>query len=378
MGLGQIPKVGGRRVGMTAGLTQASLNVRAEEQSLLRDIKRAAFLFRASLIRLSGWLRPARVYVFYLDPALARKAEAIAYTLQQHGICAEIASSLSRHTRLLLAGTTDLWIGLWNSVALELLPERYIFWNGEPTTHSAWQMDADWAGDKEPQAMPRWHESSQRRSDWFEAARRSLGIWGYMRAGETFAQAAGKPFTFVPFGYSRYYEQVFDEVTGGQRAEPDIDVLFFGWTSERRQRVLDELTRRGVNVMNINEHRPVRGSDLERLIARSKIVLGIYGYDDVNTHLPDFARFDLIFANRIFALHERPSEAGSDADFEAHVPVSDYDQIVTNCLHYLAHPEQRQSAAQRTYEWFKSTYALETLIPFDAVRELNRRTFIIA
>lgn len=342
--------------------------------SMIARGKRAAFLLCAWFIRVTGWLRPARVYVFHLDPALARKAEAIAFTLNEHGIQAQVASGLVRDSRLLLKGTTDLWIGLWNSVPLESLPKRFIFWNGEPTTHSAWHQEDDWQSDHVASALPRWHEDAQRRFDWLEAARRSVSVWGYVRSGETFAQSAGKPFTFVPFGYSAHYEHIFAEVAGSARPEQDIDVLFFGWTTERRKRILDQLAEQGVKVTNINEHRPVRGAELERLITRTKIVIGIFGYDDVNTHVPDLARFDFIFSNRIFALHERPSEAGHDADFEAHVPVCDYDQIAANCLHYLAHPEQREQAAQRTYEWFKSAYALESFIPFDTVRALSRRT----
>jgi hypothetical protein len=241
-----------------------------------------------------------------------------------------------------------------------------------------WDDDSDWNDGKDCSAPLRWHESAKHRREWKQAVKRSLAVWGYTRESESFTRDSGKPFTFVPFGYSPYYEQVFKEVTGGQRSQQDIDVLFFGWTTERRQRVLDSLQQHGVNLVVVNEQRPARGADLERLIARSKIVLGIYGYDDPNTHVPDFARFDFVFANRIFALHERPSEAGRDADFEAHVPVSSHDQIVTNCLHYLAHPELREQAAQRTYDWFKSTYALESFVPFESLRALSRRAHSLA
>lgn len=338
--------------------------------TFIKQCKLAAFKLRTRLIRWQCKLRGSRVFVFYLDPALARKCEALTELLNQHGFRAEIAASLSRRTRLLLRGTTDLWIGLWNSVPLELLPEHFVFWNGEPTGHHDWDDAQDWSPLDQTQPL-RWHESAQHRRDWKQAMHRSQAVWGYTRASEHFTQGSGKPFTFVPFGYSPYYERVFNEVTGGQPPVQDIDVLFFGWTTERRKRILEELQRRGVNLRVVDEHHPVVGAALEQLMARSKIVLGIYGYDQKNTHVPDFARFDFLFANRIFALHERPSDAGRDADFEAHVPVSEYDQLVESCLHYLRHPDQRAQAAERTYQWFKTTYPLEAFIPFDSLRALN-------
>jgi hypothetical protein len=339
--------------------------------ALLRFVKKAAFALQVMGVRLLSRLRPAKIFVYHLDPALGRKCEALVYTLKQRGINAERVCTLERSSRRLLAATSDLWIGLWNSVPLEHLPAQYIFWNGEPTNHQGWGEKQDWSATAQPSVQQRWHENTKMRSNWVEAAQRSLAVWGYTRGCEAFASQAGKSFHFVPFGYSAYYEQVFDEVTGGQRPELDIDVLFYAWTSERRQRVLDELKSLGVKVRVINQHDPVRGEDLERLIARAKIVLGIFGYDDEHTHVPDFARFDFVFSNRIFALHEKPSAVGRDEDFEAHVPVSDYAHLATECVRYLADDSLRERCAQRTYDWFKECYAYDSFVPFDVVRSLR-------
>lgn len=291
--------------------------------------------------------------------------------LNQKGFRAEVVSTLSRQSRLLLHGSRDTWIGLWNSVPLELLPKSFIFWNGEPVGHGNWEDDQDWSNANDGGGPLRWHESAKHRKEWNEAVGRSLAVWGYTKSCEKLATATGLPFTYVPFGYSAYYERIFNEVTGGKRPTQDIDVLFFGWTTERRQRLLTTLGKHDLNLVVINESRPVRGAELERLIARSKIVLGIYGYDDCNTHVPDFARFDFVFANQIFALHEKPSKTGQNLDFESHVAVSKYDELVKDCLYYLANPEIRDQQALRTYHWFKSNYDLASFLPFDSLRQIN-------
>jgi hypothetical protein len=339
-------------------------------KSSLLFLKRIAFFLNLAWLKLTSRLRSAKVFIYHLDPALARKCEAVAYSLNQHGIPAVVVSNLSRPSRLLLAAVPDLWIGLWNSVPLTQLPKKFIFWNGEPTTHRAWKNEDDWASDLEATSLPRWHENADLRRDWIEAARHSQTVWGYTRSCEAFAKLAEKSFSYVPFGYSPYYEQVFTKVTLGQPPCQDIDVLFYGWTTARRRVVLDELQALRVKVLVINEQCPVRGVDLERLIARSKIVLGIFGYDDEHTHLPDFARFDFVFSNRIFSLHEKLSSACRDEDFEAHVPVCAHRGMASECVRYLADDALRASLAQRTYDWFKSRYALDNHIPFDAVRTM--------
>lgn len=340
--------------------------------ALSHDLKLVVFLLNSLVIRVWSWVRPPRIFVFYLDPALGRKCEAVVYELNKHGIPAQIAATLSRATRLLLSGTCDLWVGLWNSVPLELLPKNYVFWNGEPTNHSSWNDEHDWEAETHEAASVRWHESAILRRNWENAARQSLSVWGYTPETRDFALQAQKPFTWVPFGYSPYYEQVFDEVTGGHRPDQDIDVLFFGWMTARRKKLLDQLQESGVKCMFISQHHPVRGVELERLIARSKIILGIFGYDDIQTHVPDLARFDFILSNRLFLLHEKLSSTGHDPEFEANVPMFEYERLVPECLHYLAHQELREQRAQQAYEWFKKCRALDTFIPFDELRILYR------
>jgi hypothetical protein len=346
--------------------------------ALCKDLKLASFLLTSFVIRVWSWVRPPRVFVFYLDPALGRKGEAVAYEFNQHGIPAQIASSLSRSTRLLLKSTSDLWVGLWNSVPVELLPKNYVFWNGEPTNHAAWNDKHDWEKDTDEAAPVRWHESALQRRNWEMAAQYSIAIWGYTPETCDFAVQAKKPFTWVPFGYSPYYEQVFGEMTGGHRPDQDIDVLFFGWMTARRKRLLDKLQESGVKCMFISQHHPVRGVELERLIARSKIILGIFGYEDTQTHVPDLARFDYILSNRLFLLHEKLSSAVHDPDFVANIPLFEYDCVVRECLHYLSNKELRDQRAQQAYEWFKESRALAKFIPFDEVRRLYRRRGILS
>jgi len=336
----------------------------------LKLLKKAAFESCVLATRVLTRLRAPVIRVFHLDPALRRKCEAVVRLLKQHGLEAERVEGLSRASRILLAGTDDLWVGLWNSVPLELLPRNYIFWNGEPVHHERWE-DEEWDV-QVPAGQPlRWHESAAHRKAWKLAERGAQAVWEYICSGQAGATQDPSRHAYVPFGYDRWYEEVFASARAAAASEPEIDVLFFGWGTERRRVILDQLRARGVNVMVADEKRPAVGEELEKLAARSKIVLGIYGYDDPNTHVPDLARFDFVFANRIFVISEQTKGLFQDLDYNAHVTVCGHEGLVDACLHYLQHPALRAEAAERTYQWFRKSCCMEDFIPFERIQALR-------
>lgn len=337
---------------------------------IIDRVKRAAFHGLCVISRLRGMASGRKVVVYYVQDIFARKAEALASLLRDRGLPVEVRSGLSRAARVQLKARRDLWIGFWNSVPLEHMPQDYIFWNAEPISIKRWAADGDWSDLSQGVNSVRFHESRHLRSAWEQAIVQAKAMWSYTPASTAAAKQLGKSATFVPFGYAPYYEEAFRRSTGGRTFTQDIDVLFFGWLSDRRKRILDRLSERGMNVHIVSHKAIVVKEELDKLLARSKIVLGLHVYDDPDAQIADFARFDYLLSNRLFAIHERPSAEARHLEFERNVTTCEYDDIPDTCAFYLERPELRTTKAEQAYQWFKSDFAIERFIPFDEVTAL--------
>lgn len=293
-------------------------------------------------------MRPRRVVVYFAYPDFARKSEAIADLLRRRGFRSDVRSGLSFLGRARVKFSPDLYIGFWNEFHFypAYLPRRYIFFNAEPLHIPKWKDDAD----------------------WFAAMRGALQVWGYARHHEAYVTPLGVPYRYVPFGYAPYYEEHFRANTQGKSLPQDIDVLFVGHMSERRQNLVDRMTDLGLAVHTVTGQTPVFGEKLDELLARAKIVLNVYTLDDPATHIADFARLDHLLSNRRFVIHEKLSTLAPDEAFEKHVITCPYDEIPAKCSYYLARPGEREEIAEAAYQWFKSERALDASIPYDDIR----------
>lgn len=100
----------------------------------------------------------------------------------------------------------------------------------------------------------------------------AISIWGYSTKNiKLFKNYYQDVVHFVPPGLVRRKEGV----------ERDIDVLFYGWWTDRRQRVIDELKRLGVEVKVIwGRFDPTFGEEMIDILMRTKIVLNIHAEDN--------------------------------------------------------------------------------------------------
>jgi hypothetical protein len=314
-------------------------------------LKKIVFPMVCLWLRLYGKLRRRRIIVYYKFPDFAVKAGAFADLLTKRGFETELCSGDSFFKRAFLKSSSDLWIGFWNELSPDLLPENYIFLNAEPLNVKRWSED----------------------SDWLRIMKKAKQIWGYTQSNAEFIQTLNVPFRFTPFGYAPYYESDFQKNIKGKMLSQNIDVLFFGDLSERRRRMLEELKRHGMKVFVVSRANPAHGEKLDELLACSKIVLGIHYYDELQAQIADFARVDRLLSNRIFVVHEKPSALASNPAFEQNVTTCEYHAIPDTCAYFLARPEERASKAAKAHEWFKSEYALDNFIPYDDVRKLLRQ-----
>jgi hypothetical protein len=295
-------------------------------------------------------LRERRVFVYYAFPDFERKAKAIASLLRERGILARACSGASVFRRAQIKSSLDLWIGFWNDFSWEALPSHYIFFNAEPL------------------CVPRW----QGNEEWLAAMRGAIEIWDYNRLNQAQLLGLGRPFQHVPFGYAPYYETSYHAHTRGKPLEQDIDVLFVGSLSERRKETLERLRARGMRVHAVTRSHPAHGAKLDKLLAQSKIVLGVHYFADPRAQIIDLARLDHPLSNRLFVVHERPSAMAAAPQLERHITTCSYDDIPDTCAEFVAKPAERRRLADAAYGWFREEYPLARFLPYERTVELLR------
>lgn len=132
----------------------------------------------------------------------------------------------------------------------------------------------------------------------------------------------------VPVGY-------VPQLTRIRSGHEDIDVLFYGILSERRQKILSSLTRRGLNVVALNG---VFGRERDQWIARAKLV--------INLHHSDGGQFEslrvlYLLANRKPVVSEMNVSDEIDPELQRGLCAKRYDQLVDACVE-LAHDAQKR------------------------------------
>ncbi|SEE66394.1 hypothetical protein SAMN05444161_6599 [Rhizobiales bacterium GAS191] len=129
-------------------------------------------------------------------------------------------------------------------------------------------------------------------------------------------------------------------------AQQDIDVLFFGSFNLRRSAVLDGLRARGLLVHAVFG---VFGSELDDLIARSKVVINIHFYE--NGRLEMVRLFDLLANGRAVVSELNPGEALDD-DLAGAFVTAPYEQLVEVTEALARNPDRRSRVAMAGLQAF--------------------------
>lgn len=292
---------------------------------------------------------PRHLRIFHRDPAFSRKAAAICETFHAHGVPTQLTSGLTYRSLLRLATSRELWMLFWAGMPPGLLPRRYIFYNTEPLENDNWG----------------------RSLDWLRGIGNAVEVWDYKANNCSRLDGLKSPVRLVPFGYSLYYEQVFSDNVAGRSLEQDIDVLFFGTLVPRRQKILEQFAKTDLRVQVIGRDRRVHGAELDRLIARSKIVLGVHAFDHRSAQIIDLARFDQLLSCGRFVLHEQFGEHGlGDQASPPHVPMFEPNDVVDVCRYYVGDDAVRLRWAEESRSWFKQTYPLYKVLPISTIKAL--------
>jgi hypothetical protein len=161
-------------------------------------------------------------------------------------------------------------------------------------------------------------------------------IWDYSHTNiERLAQLGFNGVIHVPAGYHKALEVV-------RHAQPkDIDVLFFGTRSPRREHIIRALHARGIKVVAATG---VYGGERNALIAGSKIVLNLH-CADIDTL--EEVRLSFLLSNRCFVI----SELADHNPYGDGVAFCPYDRLVETCEQYLQAGEAvRKDIADKGYQ----------------------------
>jgi hypothetical protein len=189
------------------------------------------------------------------------------------------------------------------------------------------------------------YNSEHSGSGWLDAPYAALlrraRVWDYSADNTAALRAAlGHPVQYVPLGYVPQLTRV------GKRADEDIDVLFFGSHSPRRQRVLDALGARGLHVHHAFG---VYGAERDALVARAKVVLNIHQY------VPgafEIVRIGYLLANRKAVVSERNAGESMDDDLADGLLAAPYEELADAAFALVHDPVRRRALEHSGFRRF--------------------------
>jgi hypothetical protein len=122
----------------------------------------------------------------------------------------------------------------------------------------------------------------------------------------------------------------------------DVDVLFYGTVTDRRQTILDAITARGLAVVALGG---AYGSARDTQIARAKVVLNVHGKEENSVF--ESVRVAYLLANKKAVVSER---GDGHEDFQGAVAFADYAELADRCVDLVRDEEARADLAARGFE----------------------------
>jgi hypothetical protein len=140
----------------------------------------------------------------------------------------------------------------------------------------------------------------------------------------------------VPMGYVPQLTRIPAD------ADKDIDVLFYGTLTPRRQVLCDRIARSGI-VVRVESS--MYGAERDALIARSRIVLNICAID--HGVVFDAVRVCYLLANQAFVISEGGMDPAQELIYAGGAVFGDFDALAGLCLEYLGKESERRQIAAR-------------------------------
>lgn len=167
-------------------------------------------------------------------------------------------------------------------------------------------------------------------------------VWDYSATNVRYWQENGIWARHVPIGYVPELS-----LMGLQRpafeSGRDIDVLFYGMVENRRATVLDQVIRRGLNTVVLQN---TFGNQRDSFIQRAKVALNIHAYPH---SVFEIVRCSYLWANRVAVL----TEPAVDIEEHQHaVCIAPYEGLADMCAKLVHDVAWRHELESRAFEHF--------------------------
>jgi hypothetical protein len=164
---------------------------------------------------------------------------------------------------------------------------------------------------------------------------------------------------FIPLCYNSFLEEYYNtRIVKKNYNEKDIDILFFGSSCKRREKILNSL-RRKYKLAKYKKYGDNANTELCNLIERSKIVLNIMYYD--NNIIFDYYRNSFILSTRTLLITEKSSSKDYNIEdglleLENNIINVEYEKIIETLDKYLKNTseEEYNKLVDRQYNAFKN------------------------
>ena len=198
------------------------------------------------------------------------------------------------------------------------------------------------------EALDEHHGFTQKIPFYLDFLLASQQVWDYSPTNVRFLTERGcSDVRQIPIGYSGRLERIVHAET------KDIDILFYGATTPRRQIILEQFKQRGAKVMNMFR---AYGPERDRMIARARIVLNLHQFD--LPHLEE-VRIAYLLNNHCFVL----SEISDYNPYGEGVVFCEYDKLVECGLSYLrpAMDMERARVVEAGYKAIKEIPTVQSI-----------------
>ena len=167
-------------------------------------------------------------------------------------------------------------------------------------------------------------------------------VWDYSAANVRYLAERDIAARHVPLGYAKTLTRI------EHAAEQDIDVLFYGDMTPRRERVIAALRAAQLNVVTLTD---VYGPERDAFIGRAKVVLNVHRDDDVQAL--ETPRIVYLLANRKAVVTEGKPGVEIESDLRSCMVVAAHEDLASasvKLVHDGARRRTLEDAGLRTMQ----------------------------
>lgn len=159
-------------------------------------------------------------------------------------------------------------------------------------------------------------------TNYIKILQSSYKIWDYNKDNIKFLQSKGMNAEYKPVKPTKSLMRL-------NKVKCDIDVLFYGWPTERRNKIISKLKEELPNI-NIISLFGVYGTELDRYIERAKIILNIHAFDTF--HNQEIVRFLLPLMNKKCILTEHSTDDSYAGDCVLYSDIDNMAATIQNII----------------------------------------------